>query len=113
MSSYVEIVSDDVPATVSLYAQTWGLTFSEPDGDLGGARVASLPGESLIGVRGPLAEDDVPIVRVYEGVDDIASAVARAEAAGAMVAYGPVEQGARGTFAILIHAGVQIGLWQR
>ena len=31
---------------------------------------------------------------------------------GAIVAYPPTRQGARGTFAIVLHAGVQHGLWQ-
>jgi len=112
MSSYIEIVSAGVPSTVAMHQQVLGLTFSEPDDDLGGARVASLPDGSLLGVRGPLAEHDVPIVRVYFAVPDIAAAVSAAETGGAVVAYGPVEQGARGSFAIVIDAGVQTGYWQ-
>lgn len=112
MSSYIEIVSTNVPSAVGLHEHMLGLSFSEPDADLGGARVAELPDGSLLGVRGPLADHDVPIVRVYVGVADIEKAVREAESVGAMLAYGPVAQGARGTFAILIHEGNQLGLWQ-
>ena len=53
------------------------------------------------------------MARVYLAVDDIADAVRAAEAAGGMVAYGPTQQGQRGTFAIYFLGGVQHGLWQR
>ena len=42
----------------------------------------------------------------------IDAAVEAASAAGAMVAYGPVQQGDTGIWAILIHGGIQVGLWQ-
>ena len=52
-------------------------------------------------------------MRAYLAVDDIARAVNAAEEAGAVTAYPPTRQGQRGTFAIVIHGGVQHGLWQR
>jgi predicted enzyme related to lactoylglutathione lyase len=112
VANYIEVVTSDVAATRGLYESTLGVSFSEPDPDLGRAQVAVLPDGSLLGVRGPLAEHDVPVVRVYFAVTDIAAAVSQAETDGAMLAYGPVEQGARGSFAIVIHSGVQIGYWQ-
>jgi hypothetical protein len=109
---YVEIVSPDADSLVGLYEKMLGLGFGPPDADLGQARVAEQSDRSLIGIRQPLASHESPIVRTYVAVDDIAAAVKKAEAAGAVVAYPPTKQGARGTFAILISGGIQIGLWQ-
>jgi predicted enzyme related to lactoylglutathione lyase len=111
--SYVEIVSDEVDALTALYERVYGLSFGQPDADLGNARVASRPDGSLVGIRKPLASHEQPIMRVYVAVDDIQKAVKTAEDNGAVVAYPPTRQGARGTFAILISGGVQHGLWQR
>jgi uncharacterized protein len=110
--AYLEIVTNDADVIVQLYGQALGVAFSEPDPDLGFARVAQRGDGSLIGVRPPLASHEEPIVRTYLRVDDIEAAVAAAENAGALVAYGPTEQGARGTFAIVIAGGVQLGFWQ-
>ena len=110
---YLEIVSDEVDALVGLYQRVHGLAFGGPDADLGGAHVASRPDGSLVGIRKPLAAHEQPIVRTYLAVEDIQAAAKAAEAAGAMIAYAPTAQGARGTFAIVIQGGVQHGLWQR
>lgn len=110
---YIEIVSSDAESLVSLHAQMHGVAFGAPDADLGQARVATLPDGTLIGIRKPLAAHEQPIVRTYVGVADIQQAAKAAAAAGATVAYGPTQQGQRGTFAIVIHGGVQLGLWQR
>lgn len=109
---YLEIVSDDIDTLTELYRRVHGLTFGPPDPDLGQARVATRPDGTLIGIRKPLAAHEEPIVRTYLAVDDIARAVEGAENSGAVVAYPPTRQGARGTFAILIQGGVQHGLWQ-
>ena len=109
---YLEIVSDDVDTLTELYHRVHGLSFGPPDPDLGHARVATRPDGTLIGIRKPLAAHEEPIVRIYLAVDDIERAVADAEKSGAIVAYPPTRQGARGTFAIVLHAGVQHGLWQ-
>ena len=109
---YVEIVSPEADSLVGLYEKMLGLTFGPPDADLGQARVAEQANHSLIGIRKPLASHEQPIVRTYVAVDDIAAAVTKAEAAGAVVAYPPTKQGARGTFAILLAGGIQHGLWQ-
>lgn len=109
---YLEIVTDDTETLVAVYAGVHGLSFGSPDPDLGLARVASQADGSLIGIRKPLAAHEQPITRAYLTVADIGEAVKKAEAAGAVVAYPPTRQGARGTFAILIEGGVQHGLWQ-
>jgi predicted enzyme related to lactoylglutathione lyase len=110
---YLEIVSNDVEASTALYHRMHGLSFGPPDADLGEARVATQPDGTLVGIRKPLAAHEQPLVRTYLAVDDIREAVKQAEAAGALVAYPPTEQGRRGTFAIVIHGELQHGLWQR
>ena len=110
---YLEIVSDDVDTLIALYQRMHGLAFGPPDADLGQARVATRADGTLVGIRKPLAAHEQPIVRTYIAVADIQEAVKNAEACGALVAYPPTPQGQRGTFAIVIHGGVQHGLWQR
>jgi predicted enzyme related to lactoylglutathione lyase len=110
---YLEIVSNDVDAQAGLYQRMHGLAFGPPDPDLGQARVATRPDGTLVGIRKPLAAHEHPIVRTYLEVADIQQAAKQAEDAGALVAYPPTRQGARGTFAIVIQGGVQHGLWQR
>lgn len=112
-ADYVEIVTSDVDALIALYERMHGLSFGPPDPDLGQARVASRADGSLVGIRTPLASHEQPIMRTYLAVDDIAAAAKKAEESGAVIAYGPTPQGQRGTFAIVIHGGVQHGLWQR
>jgi predicted enzyme related to lactoylglutathione lyase len=111
--SYLEIVSPDADALVELYQRLHGLSFGSPDADLGQARVATRADGTLVGIRKPLAAHEQPIMRTYLSVDDIQQAAKKAEQAGATIAYGPTKQGKRGTFAILIHGGVEHGLWQR
>jgi predicted enzyme related to lactoylglutathione lyase len=110
---YVEIVCRDVDAQCATLERVRGLTFGETVADLGQARVAEAPDGSLIGVRAPLAEHEQPIIRTYLAVEDIARAVADAEAAGATIAYPPTVQGDTGTWAIYVLGDTQIGLWQQ
>ena len=110
---YVEIVCHDVAAQCAALERVHGLTFGPAVADLGQARVAEAPNGSLIGVRAPLAQHEQPIIRTYLEVEDIARAVEEAEAAGAVIAYPPTQQGDTGTWAIYILGDVQIGLWQR
>lgn len=113
MAAYIELVSSDADALTALYERTHALAFGAPDPDLGQARVATRADGTLVGIRKPLAEHEQPIVRTYLAVDDIHAAVKTAAECGAIVAYGPTVQGQRGTFAIVIHGGVQHGYWQR
>lgn len=110
---YLEFVTPEVDAVCATYAQLYGVTFSEPVAELGGARTAELPGGGRVGVRGPLRESEEPIVRPYVLVDDVAAAVKAAEAAGAEIAHPPLELPGQGTFAIYIQGGIEHGLWQR
>ena len=110
---YVEIVCHDVAAQTAALERVHGLSFGPPVADLGQARVAESADGSLLGVRAPLAGHEQPIIRTYFEVEDIAGAVKEAEAAGAVIAYPPTQQGDTGTWAIYILGDVQIGLWQR
>ena len=110
---YLEIVCLDVAEQCAALEKIHGLSFGPEIADLGGARTAGAPDGTRIGVRAPLAEHEKPIVRTYLEVDDIAKAVKEAESNGALTAYPPTKQGETGTWAIYIHGGVQIGLWQR
>jgi predicted enzyme related to lactoylglutathione lyase len=110
---YLEIVTNDVDAAAALYERVHGLAFGPPDPDLGQARVATRPDGTLVGIRSPLAAHEQPIMRTYVAVENIQQAAEQAEASGAIVAYAPTRQGQRGSFAIVIHGGVQHGLWQR
>ncbi len=110
---YQEIVCKDVAAECKALEQVHGLSFGPKVADMGQARIAKAPDGTLIGVRAPLAEHETPIVRTYLAVDDIAKAVAAAEAAGAIIAYPPTKQGDTGTWAIFILGDIQHGLWQR
>ena len=110
---YLEIVSNDVDALTGLYERMYGLSFGLPDADLGQARVATRPDGTLVGIRKPLAAHEHPLTRAYVAVDDIQQAVTEAAAHGATIAYPPTRQGQRGTFAIVIQADLQHGLWQR
>ncbi len=110
---YLEIVCRDVAAQVAALEAVHGLSFGPPVADLGQARTAQAPDGRLVGVRAPLAEHELPIVRTYVAVTDIAAAVKQAEAAGAVIAYPPTKQGDTGTWAIYILGDVQMGLWQR
>ena len=110
---YLEIVSNDVDSQIALYERVHGLSFGPPQPDLGQARVATRTDGTLVGIRRPLAAHEQPIMRTYLEVEDIQQAVKAAEAAGAMIAYPPTQQGSWGTFAILFQGEVQHGLWQR
>ena len=109
---FLEIVTPDVDGACDLYAMMYGVTFGEPDQDLGGARIADLDGGGMLGIRAPLRESEIPVVRPYVLVDDIDAAVAAAAEAGAEIAMTPTVISDYGQFAIVIHGGIESGLWQ-
>ena len=110
---YLEIVCADVNTQCAALERVHGVSFGAPVADLGQARIAEASDGSLIGVRAPLAEHEQPIVRNYYEVDDIVKAVADAEAAGGVIAFGPTKIGDTGNWAIYFVGGIQLGLWQR
>ena len=109
---YLEIVTPEVDALCGQYSAIHGITFSEPDANLGGARTAKLNGGGLIGIRGPMRDTETPVVRPYLLVDDIKASVESAAEAGAEIAVPPMEIPEHGTCAIVIHSGIECGLWQ-
>ncbi|MDA7950916.1 MAG: hypothetical protein MPJ24_05445 [Pirellulaceae bacterium] len=109
---YLEVVTPDVNAFCDQYSAIHGITFSEPDANLGGARTAKLNGGGRIGVRKPLRETETPVVRPYALVDDIQEAVATATDTGAEIAIPSMEIPGHGTIAVIIQGGIEYGLWQ-
>lgn len=109
---YLEIVTPEVGAVCATLEELHGVSFGEPDPGLGNARTARLAGGGRIGVRAPMHESEEPVVRPYWLVDDVAAAVAAAEAGGAEIAHPPLEIPGHGTFAIYVEGGVHHGLWQ-
>jgi uncharacterized protein len=109
---YLEIVTSDVDAVCAAYEAAHGIEFGSAEPPLGGARTASLPDGSIVGVRGPLSNTEEPIVRPYWLVGDIEAALNAATTAGAVVAHPPFEIAGKGTFAIYVQGNVDHGLWQ-
>lgn len=109
---YLEIVTPDVDAVCATYAQSLGVTFSEPEAGLGNARTVTLGNGGMIGVRAPMHETEEPVVRPYWLVDDIDAAAKAAVDAGGEIAHPPMEIPGHGTFAIYIQGGIHHGLWQ-
>lgn len=109
---YLEVVSHDVEAMCKAYETTHSVSFGEPDALLGGARTSMLPDGSTIGVRGPLRETEVPVIRPYWLVDDIEKAAADAEALRAEIAVPPMEIPGKGKFAIYFLGANEQSLWQ-
>ena len=110
---YLEFVSTDVDGVCATYETLYGVTFSEPVPELGNARTAELAGGGMLGVRAPMRDDEVPVVRPYLLVSDIAAAVHSAKEAGATIAHPPMEIPGRGMFAIYLQGGIEHGLWQK
>jgi uncharacterized protein len=109
---YLEVVASDVDAVCAAYEAAPGITFGSAESLLGGARTATLPNGSSIGVRGPLRETEKPFVRPYWLVDDIEAALDASTKQGAVVAHAPLEIPGKGRFAIYTQGGVDQGLWQ-
>jgi len=110
---YLEIVTKEVDEICAAYGAANGVRFGEPEPGLGNARTAVLPGGGLMGVRAPLRETEMPVVRPYWLVDDINAAVAAVKKAGGIIAHPPMKIPGRGIFAIYILGGIDHGLWQR
>ena len=109
---YLEIVTVDVAATCGALEAAHGTSFSEPCAALGGARTVELEGGGRLGVRAPMHEAEVPVVRPYINVSDASAAVAAAEARGAEVIHPALELPGEGTFAIYVGGGAQLGVWE-
>ena len=109
---YLEIVTPDVDATCSALEKAHGVSFGTPVAEFGNARTAALGNGQTIGVRGPLRDDEHPVVRPYILTENIEAAVDAAREAGAEIAITPTEIPGHGRFAIYILGGIEHGLWQ-
>lgn len=109
---YLEIVTNDVDATCAAYASAQGLQFGRSVPELGNARTAALADGGRIGVRAPMRETEMPVVRPYWLVDDIDAAVTAVVEAGGEIAHPPMEIPGHGLFAIYLLGGNEHGLWQ-
>lgn len=109
---YLEIVTPDVDAICTQYSKVHGVTFGDPDPNLGGARTVKLTGGGMLGIRGPLRDNETPVVRPYILVEDIAASVTAAADAGAEIALPPMQLPGHGTCAIVLQGGIDFGLWQ-
>lgn len=109
---YLEIVTPEVDALCAQYTKVHGVHFSEPDANLGGARTAQMDGGGMLGIRAPMRDTETPVMRPYVLVDDIEGSVASAAEAGGEVALPPMAIPGHGTCAVVIHGGVECGLWQ-
>lgn len=109
---YLEIVTPNVDGICAHYSELHGVSFGDPDPNLGGARTGKFSAGGVIGIRAPLRETETPVVRPYVLVDDIAASVAAAANAGGAIALPPMELPGHGTCAIVIQGGIECGLWQ-
>jgi uncharacterized protein len=109
---YLEIVTNNVDAACALYSTMYGASFGKAAQRLGGARTAKLAGGGMLGVRAPLRPTELPVVRPYVLVKDIKASVAAAAKSGADIAMEPTDIPGHGQFAIVIHGGIESGLWQ-
>ena len=109
---YLEIVASDVDAVCAGYEAALGVRFGSADPLLGGARTAPLADGGSVGVRGPLRDTEMPVVRPYWLVDDLEAALHAASKQGAVVALPPMEIPGKGRIAMYIQGGVDHGLWQ-
>jgi len=110
--NYLEIVTNDVDHEVKLFELAHGLKFGDPVAELGGTRTAATPTGSSVGIRAPMRETGLPVVRPYFLTETIAQAVDALSKQGAETAMPPMAIEGLGTFAIYIIGGIQYGLWQ-
>ena len=110
---FLEIVTPDVDSMCTTLEKLHGVTFSDPQPELGNARTAPLEGGGLFSVRGPLRPDEKPVVRPYIAVDELGPAVEAAKEAGTEIAIPMMEIPKRGKIAIYLEGGIEHGLWEK
>ena len=109
---YLEVVTPEVEATCATYERLHAVRFGPPEPGLGNARTAELAGGGMLGVRAPMHESELPVVRPYFLVKDINAEVAAVVETGGEIAHPPMEIPGMGQFAIYIQGGIHQGLWQ-
>jgi predicted enzyme related to lactoylglutathione lyase len=108
----IDTFQPEPAAAASFYGDLLGWTFDPPlDLPFGPYRRARRHGRVVAGIGQAPPGLPAAVWSTYVGTSDLAAAVARATAAGARVAVGPLD-GADGRFAVLTDpAGVAIALW--
>ena len=109
---YLEYVTKEVDAVADTFAAANGVSFSAPVPELGNARTATVGAGYTVGVRAPMHDAEIPVVRPYWLVPDIKAALEKVEAAGGFVALPGLEIPGHGMCAIYIQGGNEHGLWQ-
>lgn len=109
---YLEIVTPEADALVEQYSKAHGVEFSEPIAGFGNARTAKFEGGGMLGIRGPMRDNEIPVVRPYLLTEDIQASVDAAVAAGADLAMPPMHIPDYGKFAIVVQGGIDCGFWQ-
>ena len=109
---YLEIVTPDVEAACLLYATAFGWRFEPAVPELGNARIATLPGGSICGIRAPLHAEEAPIVRTYFRVGHLETATREVERLGAKILLESMDLPGWGRISIYEFGGIQQGLWQ-
>ncbi|MDM7832335.1 VOC family protein [Cellulomonas edaphi] len=119
VTSWVDIEQRDVEAAKAFYGAVLGWTFHDatPPGLPTRYVIAQVDGRDAAGIGGPAgpAGDDPgdPTWHTYVAVDDIATALQTADAAGLSVAVGPTVAGEGGTWAQVVDPeGATLRLWQ-
>ena len=102
---YFEIGGTDTEKSAAFYSALFGWKVSS-------GPVKSIEGAGLSGHLNALGHEPLNYTVVYVGVEDIASAIAKAKALGAKLVVGPIAIPA-GQFAWLSDpTGTVVGLWQ-
>jgi len=113
---YLEVVTTDVEAAVSLYSKIYNLQEDafKTSPELGNARTVELVDSSTtLGIRQPMHDAEKSVVRPYTLVDDIKDAIEKIkDIEGVVIAVPPMPIEGRGQCAIYIQGGIEFGLWQ-
>lgn len=119
VTSWVDLEQDDVDAATAFYAAVLGWTFHDatPPGAPVRYAIAQLDGQDAAGIGGPASPTGRPAAdpswHTYVSVDDLPTALSRAQAAGLTVTDGPTVAGEGGTWAGLTDPqGADLRLWQ-
>ena len=109
---YLEVVTEELTENCESFSESLHVQFDGPIAELGNAFIAELDGGGFVGIRKPMSEAELPVVRPYWLVDDIEVAVAKMIEKGAELMHPPLLIEGYGTFAIVQLGGNQQGFWQ-
>ena len=109
---YLEIVTPDVVETCALYERAYGVCFTDPIPSLGNARTVKLSDGGRLGIREPMRDSELPVVRPYFVVENVAATLSTIEASGGQIAVPAMELPGEGICAIYLLGGIDHGIWQ-